>query len=469
MNQKNSIRQGLNLMKKKTYIYLLALVPFLIVAMLYEIVPLITVIVKSFQPDGGTGFTLENYQSVFSKLLYQKAIINSIKISLTSAVAGIIIAFLGARAAHQHQGKLNHVFMTVLNMVSNFAGIPLAFAYMILLGNAGLVVNIGKELGINALSTYNLYTMNGMSLIYIYFQIPLSTLLLRRIFRKPFSVMAASMHRIQEGNLEERICTEHMSDEFSTVSCIFNEMMDNIRDLKIKIYDEEINRQNETLVYLQMQVKPHFYLNSLNMIYTLARNNDIALIKDLSMSLIRYFRYMFNESTFVTLVAELEHIRNYLRIQAFRFPDSFDYSMEIDDTLRNACVPYLLIQNFVENSMKYAVSLDEKAELRILINPAGESHERFTIRIEDNGPGFPENVLDKIRNGEIIWRDDRKHLGIWNSCRRLHLLYHGTAKIEFENLRPHGALINITLPVNPPEKSMGKDARTGGSHEPVTC
>ena len=165
-------------MKKKTYIYLLALVPFLIVAMLYEIVPLITVIVKSFQPDGGTGFTLENYQSAFSKLLYQKAIINSIKISLTSAVAGIIIAFLGARAAHQHQGKLNHVFMTVLNMVSNFAGIPLAFAYMILLGNAGLVVNIGKELGINALSTYNLYTMNGMSLIYIYFQIPLSTLLL---------------------------------------------------------------------------------------------------------------------------------------------------------------------------------------------------------------------------------------------------------------------------------------------------
>ena len=165
-------------MKKKTYIYLLALVPFLIVAMLYEIVPLITVIVKSFQPDGGTGFTLENYQSVFSKLLYHKAIINSIKISLTSAVAGIIIAFLGARAAHQHQGKLNHVFMTVLNMVSNFAGIPLAFAYMILLGNAGLVVNIGKELGISALSTYNLYTMNGMSLIYIYFQIPLSTLLL---------------------------------------------------------------------------------------------------------------------------------------------------------------------------------------------------------------------------------------------------------------------------------------------------
>lgn len=165
-------------MKKKKYVYLLALVPFLIVAMLYEIVPLITVVLKSFRPDGGAGFTLENYQTVFSKLLYQKAITNSVKISLISSVVGIIIAFLGARAAHQHQGKLNHVFMTVLNMVSNFAGIPLAFAYMILLGNAGLVVNIGKQFGFDALANYNLYTMNGMSLIYVYFQIPLSTLLL---------------------------------------------------------------------------------------------------------------------------------------------------------------------------------------------------------------------------------------------------------------------------------------------------
>lgn len=165
-------------MKKKTYIYLLALVPFLLVALLYEIVPLITVVLKSFQAGWGTGFTLENYQAVFSKLIYQKAILNSLKISLTSAIAGIIIAFLGARAAHQHQGKLNNIFMTVLNMVSNFAGIPLAFAYMILLGNAGLIVSIGKEFGIDMLANYNLYTMNGMSLIYIYFQIPLSTLLL---------------------------------------------------------------------------------------------------------------------------------------------------------------------------------------------------------------------------------------------------------------------------------------------------
>lgn len=165
-------------MKKKKYIYLLALLPFLLVAFLYEILPLISVVAKSFQPDGGGAFTLENYQTVFTKLLYQKAIKNSLKISLISSVIGIIVAFLGARAVHQSKGIMKNIFMTVLNMVSNFAGVPLAFAYMILLGNAGFMVQVGKAFGIEFLANYDLYTTNGMSLIYVYFQIPLSTLLL---------------------------------------------------------------------------------------------------------------------------------------------------------------------------------------------------------------------------------------------------------------------------------------------------
>ena len=165
-------------MKRRKYLYLFALIPFLLVAFLYEIIPLAMVIVNSFQPDEGVGFTLENYETVFTKLLYQKAIINSIKISLISSCIGLIIEFIGARAAHQTHGKLNSIFMTILNMVSNFAGIPLAFAFMILLGNAGIVVQIGQALGIDAIANYNLYTSNGISMIYVYFQVPLSTLLL---------------------------------------------------------------------------------------------------------------------------------------------------------------------------------------------------------------------------------------------------------------------------------------------------
>lgn len=156
----------------------MALLPFLVVALLYEIVPLIMVILNSFQSDTGAGITLENYQTIADKLLYRKAIFNSIRISLVSSLGGIVIAFLMAKAIAERQGKLAHVCMTVLNMVSNFAGVPLAFAYMILLGNAGLMVHVGERLGISALADFNLYTSDGMCMIYVYFQIPLATLLL---------------------------------------------------------------------------------------------------------------------------------------------------------------------------------------------------------------------------------------------------------------------------------------------------
>ena len=156
----------------------MALLPFLVVALLYEIVPLLMVIRNSFQSDTGVGITLENYQTIAEKLLYQKAIFNSVRISLVSSLGGIVVAFLGAKAIAESKGKIANLFMTILNMVSNFAGVPLAFAYMVLLGNAGFMVHVGQKLGISALADFNLYTSDGMSMIYIYFQIPLATLLL---------------------------------------------------------------------------------------------------------------------------------------------------------------------------------------------------------------------------------------------------------------------------------------------------
>ena len=162
------------------YYYLLALLPFVFLVVMYELLPLIMLVVDSFgldkKPD--VRFSLENYQKIFSTLSYQRAIENSLKITLISTAAGIVIAFLGARAAYTSRGKFRSVFLTVLNMTSNFAGVPLAFAYMIILGNAGVIKQIANMYGIGFIQNFDLYTSNGLTMMYIYFQIPLSTLLL---------------------------------------------------------------------------------------------------------------------------------------------------------------------------------------------------------------------------------------------------------------------------------------------------
>ena len=173
---------GIRFVKKKTNknLYLLALLPFLAIVFLYEIMPLCIMVFNSFQLDGAkeTTFTLANYVTAFTKLSYQKAIVNSLKITLISSAAGIVIAFIGAQAAHNSVGKFKNAFLTVLNMTSNFAGVPLAFAYMIILGNSGVIIQFAKTYGIDWLANFDLYTSAGLILMYVYFQIPLSTLLL---------------------------------------------------------------------------------------------------------------------------------------------------------------------------------------------------------------------------------------------------------------------------------------------------
>ena len=162
------------------YYYLLALLPFLFLVVMYELLPLIMLIIDSFQldKDPSVAFTLDNYIKIFSTLSYKTAILNSLKITAISTAVGIVIAFLGARAAHNSRGKFRNVFLTVLNMTSNFAGVPLAFAYMIILGNAGVIKQIANMYGIGFLQNFDLYTSTGLTIMYIYFQIPLSTLLL---------------------------------------------------------------------------------------------------------------------------------------------------------------------------------------------------------------------------------------------------------------------------------------------------
>ena len=96
---------------------------------------------------------------------------------MVSSILGIIISFLGAKAVHTNK-RTGKFFRTILNITSNFAGIPLAFAFIILLGNTGVITLFMKNLGFDLLKVFDLYSLKGLILTYVYFQIPLATLLL---------------------------------------------------------------------------------------------------------------------------------------------------------------------------------------------------------------------------------------------------------------------------------------------------
>ena len=160
----------------------LPIVPFLLIVICYELLPLGQLVVSSLIGKTSGRFGFENFIKIFTTPLYQQSVVNSVRISLLSALAGIAVAFLAARFCHEAGEKTRRRFTMVLNMTSNFSGVPLAFAFMVLMGNTGVLTLVGQQLGIPFLADFDLYSGQGLMAVYVYFQIPLATLLLLPAF-----------------------------------------------------------------------------------------------------------------------------------------------------------------------------------------------------------------------------------------------------------------------------------------------
>jgi putative spermidine/putrescine transport system permease protein len=179
----------------------LGLVPFLAFSAAFMLIPTIYLVVGSFRDSAGQ-VTLQNYLDLGDDLTRQ-AYFNSIEISLVTAIAGAILGFLLAFSVIS--GGLPRVFrgalMTFSGVASNFAGIPLALAFIFTLGRTGLITTLLVSLfGINIYGGgFTLYSKLGIELVYMYFQFPLMVLIiapaidgLRRDWREASENMGAS-------------------------------------------------------------------------------------------------------------------------------------------------------------------------------------------------------------------------------------------------------------------------------------
>lgn len=170
-------------MKKFKAKNMLTMVPLLLLALFFIFLPIASMIKDSFtMPDVG-GFTLSNYKTILTDSVYLTATKNSIYLSLISSIVGLIISFFIAYSVNEVGKKGQNRVLSILNMVSNFAGLPLYFAFVVILGNTGVFVLALKAIGINLASVFRLYTMDGLMLLFIYFQIPLGSLMLVPAFQ----------------------------------------------------------------------------------------------------------------------------------------------------------------------------------------------------------------------------------------------------------------------------------------------
>lgn len=279
--------------------------------------------------------------------------------------------------------------------------------------------------------------------------VPLAYVMILRTFFSPFLGFADTMTKIRNGEGEEKLRYEGAVTELHRFRDTFNEMMREIEELKIDSYEKELSCQKAELQVLQGQLKPHFYLNCLKTLYNMLQINNTQKASQMILWISDMLRYRFrNISERIPLSREVEQVKIFANIQ--NFSSTFRTKLVFDLTEETLCamVPMMCIWTFVENAYKYARRPDRELDVEVsVVKKLADGKEFISVRIQDNGDGFPQEFTDGKWMQEMEGYEVQG-TGIHNMWSRLKLLYGKEAGMICMN-NTIGGYCQLIFPLEP--------------------
>ena len=205
------------------------------------------------------------------------------------------------------------------------------------------------------------------------------------------------------------------------------------------LQEKELALTQSRLNALQLQMNPHFMANALNALSTLTDTDPEAakrMIADLSGYLRESFYDPGEKSLMIPFTEELERLERYLAIEHIRFPGINVYYWLEATSFE---IPAMTLQPLVENAIKHGICKKKHSEGCIEIR-SSETPEASTIIIEDDGIGFDEKELSE----EISGKENKGHIGIPNTEKRLQLMCGGSLRIH--STPGKGTVCEISIP-----------------------
>lgn len=232
--------------------------------------------------------------------------------------------------------------------------------------------------------------------------------------------------------------------DFDDIYVQFTGMVEKIEDLAKRVYEERFRAQRAELRQLQMQINPHFFYNTLFMVYRMAQaegNDDIARV---CLDLSNYYRYITKMPEHdVPLKDEVAHIRQYLDIQSIRFAPRITIHMdELPGEIENEKIPPLMLQPVVENAFVHGLKHCTSGGLV-------EIHYQYTdtwyrVIVYDNGGSMDEAAVEEL-NRRLKCGDLEDGSALQNLRRRMELRNGGKSELRLESYQ-QGLRVSITFP-----------------------
>ncbi|HHW47136.1 MAG TPA: histidine kinase [Clostridiaceae bacterium] len=283
---------------------------------------------------------------------------------------------------------------------------------------------------------------------------------------KPIKQLLNAMSEIEKGNLSTRL-NINTRDEVKLLADGFNRMAENIKNLIERVYHAQLNQKEAQLKALQTQINPHFLYNTLESIRGVAMIEGVQSIAVMSKSLSSLFRYSIKGKEIVYVKDEIDHIKNYITIQNFRFEDKFHVEYNIDEEIYNYKILKLTLQPLVENSIQHG--LENKKGTGIIIISCKKEDDCIIFLISDNGHGMPAEKMKLLNESlakdvqpavEMTNNNKSESIGIYNVNTRLKLYFGNKFGLRFLSNNGPGITVEVRVPVIREESVYGQNSNS---------
>ena len=286
----------------------------------------------------------------------------------------------------------------------------------------------------------------------VLFTFLLGMMYLRRAFFLPLRSLTQTMHNIQAGSRPSREF-EYSSHEFAAIHASFNEMVDALEHQRIVSYETELRARRSEVQALRLQIRRHFFLNCLKNIYAMANTGDLENIKAMTLLLSTNLRYTLDlHRETVELKTELEMCRTYIRLQGVGQEEPPALTVQMEPGLEKIQIPPVSILTLLENCCKYGQRQDGPLKITVsAFRRSLDSAQYLCIAVQDNGLGFPPDMLQKLNN-DLEQMLGEGHVGCANTMMRLRMLYGAECEALFRNCG--GARVEWIIPWDKEKQEM---------------
>lgn len=264
----------------------------------------------------------------------------------------------------------------------------------------------------------------------------------------PIMETAVALEQFSGGDFEVRLL-ENREDEIGKMNTVFNETMQNVKELMQKVTKAEILKKEMEFKTLQSQMNPHFLYNTLDAINWMAFKQGQDAICNLVGAISNLIRgSISNKQSIITLEQELGYVKDYLYIQQVRYHDRFEIIYNIDETLLSQALPKLVIQPIVENAVIHGLEGTQGGSTLMLGIQRIEND--IDITVKDTGVGMPQERIESLLKEpgpEPLGKNTfHTSLGIYAVHKRLQFLYGERYGLRIKSTEGEGTEVTIHIP-----------------------